>query len=199
MTNRLYSFGTRIAGATKRNVKTTSITRPSKFIPKLPNYVILSLGILVGIILTSLVFIRHLPSKTVTEPKTSSEQVANLANNDKEPRFEFYSELTQNPPEVNTAPQPVTKTLDLKSPPKAINRYLVQAGSFRQRADADALKATLNLNGFDATIELARLESGEVWHRVMVGPFKTEALATENKKSLKNLDVDAILVVKNTN
>lgn len=48
--------------------------------------------------------------------------------------------------------------------------YMLQAGSFRQRDDADKLRARLALLGVEASVQSVRMEGDETWHRVRVGP-----------------------------
>jgi cell division protein FtsN len=134
-------------------------------------------------------------AKATDEPTTLSE-----------PRFDFYTELTKNAAEnqptiVSKAVGPSLATnkpatLDLKSTPKAINGYLVQAGHFRKGSDADAIRAKLALNGFETKVVAAKERDGEMWHRIMLGPVKTELQAKELQKKLKNLEVESILVLK---
>jgi Cell division protein len=80
----------------------------------------------------------------------------------------------------------------LKSAPKPINGYVVQIGSFKKNTDADAVKAKLTLNGFNAKIEPIKLLDGEVRHKVILGPFKTEKQAQLMQQQLKTLKIDSI-------
>lgn len=51
-------------------------------------------------------------------------------------------------------------------------RMLLQAGSFRAAGDADSLRAELLLLAIGpVTTRDTLLPSGEVWHRVLIGPF----------------------------
>ncbi|MGB1221976.1 MAG: SPOR domain-containing protein, partial [Alcanivoracaceae bacterium] len=45
------------------------------------------------------------------------------------------------------------------------------AGSFRSAGDADKRRAALILQGYDVRVQGVKLDSGDTWHRVMVGPF----------------------------
>ena len=58
--------------------------------------------------------------------------------------------------------------------------YFVQAGAFRTQADADAQKARLAMQGFDARVT-EREQAGQTVFRVRVGPFdaKTDADSTQ--------------------
>jgi cell division protein FtsN len=171
----------------------------SKFLPKIPNFSTLLFGILIGIFascLTVFMFatsditlkiptVRQANGKTQILAPVKQEIVA--AKEKHQPHFDFYTELAK------TEPTPV---LDLKSKPKTIHGYLVQAGSFRRTADADALKAKLTLNGYAAKVEPIKQRDGEVWQRVILGTFKTEQNAKALQQQLKILEIESVLVLK---
>ena len=66
--------------------------------------------------------------------------------------------------------------------------YLLQAGSFREQADADRRRASLILLGFDVFIRQAEHDE-ESWHRVMVGPFDSERDLTRARNALAEADI----------
>ena len=55
-------------------------------------------------------------------------------------------------------------------------RYRIQTGSFREKGEADRLRASLILEGMDSHIRTTRTASG-TWHRVMVGPYDDRTAA----------------------
>lgn len=63
-------------------------------------------------------------------------------------------------------------------------QYFLQAGSFRQRSEADRVRAQIILMGLDARLEDAKLANGEVWHRVQVGPFADQSRLTQAEQTL---------------
>ena len=70
-------------------------------------------------------------------------------------------------------------------------RMLLQAGSFRAAGDADSLRAELLLLAVGAvTTRDTLLPSGDVWHRVLIGPFKDAATmrAIQDRLSRQNID-----------
>ena len=70
-------------------------------------------------------------------------------------------------------------------------QMLLQAGSFRSAADADSLRAELLLLGLGrVTTRDTLLPSGEVWHRVIIGPFANEALARKTQTTLASQNID---------
>ena len=71
--------------------------------------------------------------------------------------------------------------------------HLLQAASFRDKDEANALRATLLLEGMNASVsEVAR--SDGAWHRVMVGPFATERDLESTLTQLRTRDIPAMRV-----
>ena len=64
--------------------------------------------------------------------------------------------------------------------PSSPREYRVQVGSFRERREADRLRAELALGGFESSIQTMDTANG-TWHRVMLGPFRGRAAAEAAK------------------
>ena len=47
--------------------------------------------------------------------------------------------------------------------------YVLQAGSYRQQAEADRIRAQLKMQGIDANVQRVAVDE-DVWHRVRIGP-----------------------------
>jgi cell division protein FtsN len=71
--------------------------------------------------------------------------------------------------------------------------YYAQAGAFARGDDADAQRAKLALQGFEAQIT-EREQSGRTVYRVRVGPFNARADAERAIEQLKAAGVEAALV-----
>lgn len=71
--------------------------------------------------------------------------------------------------------------------------YMVQAGAFRNRGDADALKAKLALLGIDANVS-QRDQAGRVVYRVRLGPFNEKAQAESMRVRLQRSNFENTLV-----
>ena len=69
--------------------------------------------------------------------------------------------------------------------------YLLQAGSFKSRDDADRLRAELILQGHEAVIREVEQASG-TWHRVIVGPYDNERDLTRARNSLAEANIESI-------
>ena len=71
--------------------------------------------------------------------------------------------------------------------------YLIQVGSFRTAADAEALKAQLALQGMVARIQEVTV-NGESWHRVRLGPYDTAGAADSARRDLREQGFDSIVL-----
>ena len=72
-------------------------------------------------------------------------------------------------------------------------RYILQAGSFRQGADADRRRAQILLLGLDAKVESVEA-NGDRWHRVYVGPFQSHNTLTDARSKLINESIDTLVI-----
>lgn len=71
--------------------------------------------------------------------------------------------------------------------------YFVQAGAFRNAADAEAQRARLAMLGVAATVD-EREQAGRTLYRVRVGPFAQKALADLTIEQLQVNGVESALV-----
>ncbi len=71
--------------------------------------------------------------------------------------------------------------------------YVVQAGSFRSREDADRLRANLALIGVEAEIQRVS-RNGQVWHRVRIGPLRGEGALRRVRSRLAELALDPMVM-----
>ena len=61
----------------------------------------------------------------------------------------------------------------------------MQVGAFRERKEADRLRATLALGGFESSIRTNDTADG-TWHRVMLGPFQGREAAEAAKARVRS-------------
>lgn len=103
----------------------------------------------------------------------------------KRPRFEFYTML----PEMEVAVPEHELTRASSSTSRASEdddvTYVLQAGSFKQLAQADRLKAELALIGMPVNIQTVSIDGGKKWHRVRVGPFTNLQALNEARTELQ--------------
>ncbi|MBA3535993.1 MAG: SPOR domain-containing protein [Tatlockia sp.] len=128
------------------------------------------------------------------------------------PKFEFYTLLAKDHSVVAVAPvvkpqtplaqlkpqsaaqSPATPAQSGKSVPvtdgKAVvqanpskDSYLIQVAAFKNRQDAEHMKAALTLKGFDVSVVATSQTQGN-WFRVIAGPFSSRATAEKAQLNL---------------
>jgi cell division protein FtsN len=155
-----------------------------------PGWVWFAAGLLVGVFVSGLVWLKVTPSGPLVskQASTTKQQPKSPAKvevkEEKEPdtpkpRFDFYTIL----PEMEVVvPDPVDEPIKKREETKEISEpavafqdatagYMLQMGSFRKYGDADRLKASLALVGIQAEIQRVRIKGGDVFHRVRSGPY----------------------------
>lgn len=101
------------------------------------------------------------------------------------PQFDFYTLLPDRQlGDTDTAPKTATKGAPVTQSKAEIvvHQYILQAGAFKQLADADKLRASLILQGYNVQIKAVQV-NGVVWQRIIIGPYQTlpEAQQAQNK------------------
>lgn len=107
------------------------------------------------------------------------------------PRYDFYTILPQ--AEV-VVPDYEIKTRvreQLVGKTKAA-KYIMQAGSFREAAEAERHKAKLALLGIESRVEKAKV-GDVIWHRVKVGPYDNPASVSTIKELLQKNGIGVIV------
>jgi cell division protein FtsN len=125
---------------------------------------------------------RHTPAQDSSsgEPGTGAE------------RYDFYQMLPNFEVVVPEKERDVKRDL----PAAQIERpgvYVLQAGSYRNEADADRVSKQLALQGIAAKVQRVAVDN-DVWHRVRVGPISDLAALNRVRKQLQAADVDAIVI-----
>lgn len=157
-------------------------------------------GLFCGLGLSALVLMKQWAPQlregeaTVAKPAPPA---SNTAPPEDKPKYDFYSvlpemEVVVPDAEVKSAanapaPNPATPT----APASGAQRYLLQAGSFRNSGDADALKAKLTLLGMHATVQAVNV-NGVEYFRVRVGPYADLRAVDAAKRSLEGNGINAI-------
>ena len=80
-------------------------------------------------------------------------------------------------------------------PPQEANvTYLLQVASFKNQRDAESLRVRLLLLNLKAFVEPFDTDSGDNWHRVLVGPFENETKTISARTRLAENDLDSLLL-----
>ena len=96
-------------------------------------------------------------------PGVAIKQAEEKKQPEKKPEIQFYDTLKEQ--EVVVA-GPTVQDRNSGS-----YNFSLQAGAFKNKADAESLRAQLILMGMNVTVSAIVAESGTTWHRVIVGPF----------------------------
>jgi cell division protein FtsN len=72
---------------------------------------------------------------------------------------------------------------------------VLQAGSYRNEAEANRRRAQLALQGITAKVQVQRVAvDADVWHRVRIGPISNLDELNKLRRQLQAADVDALVI-----
>lgn len=71
--------------------------------------------------------------------------------------------------------------------------YVLQAGSYRNFADADAVRARLAMQGVESKVQKVTVDA-DTWHRVRIGPITKLDELNRIRTRLRQADVDALVI-----
>ncbi len=174
----------------------------------LPGWLMLLLGLgtglLVALFVNMLELLRHSrPAPAVSQAESTPSAVANAS-----PQFDFYRmlpELEVSVPEDAYYSSPKVRPTTVAAidagqvdeqdatRQRGSERFLLQAGSFKQAQQADELKARLALLGMEAIIEPV-VVGNTTWHRVRLGPFDDRVRAEQARARLGSNQIQAMIV-----
>lgn len=165
----------------------------------MPGWVWLLTGAITGAFIMFLAYLYGLTPEKFPAGRSmpGSQTTANdtQATTAEKPTFEFYDSLKNNeiiPPGDPNKNSSSGKSATLQTP------YVLQAASFQKAKDADALKAKLTLEGLDTSIQQFN-NKGEIWHRVLVGPFTDQNKMNQAKTTLAQHNITPIVLQKKSN
>ena len=76
-------------------------------------------------------------------------------------------------------------TVDIPEEKKTTKPYQMQCGSFRNKSDAESLKATIAFQGLESTVK----KTGN-WYRVILGPYDRKRLAEKERHILQRANIN---------
>ncbi len=156
---------------------------------KAPAWAWLVIGLLLAALVTLLIYLANKPDAVVQHSQnTGDKQTAKpVENKPPQPRFDFYEILKEQEVEVPD------RSAEIKAATPANIHYYLQAGSFRNRNDADELRAQLLLVNMNANIE-SKENNGKTWHRVIAGPFKSRSKMAKARSQLASKGLSPLLL-----
>jgi cell division protein FtsN len=108
--------------------------------------------------------------------------------------YDFYDMLPNFEVVVPEKDREVARERD--NAPATIERpgiYVLQAGSYRQQAEADRIRAQLKVQGIDANVQRVAVDE-DVWHRVRIGPITDLTELNRLRARLRAADLDALVI-----
>jgi len=133
--------------------------------------------------------------KAAQEKEAAAEEKAKPAETaEDKTRFDFYTILPGSERQVTTEE---VKSKEQSTDSSAKNTYFLQVGAFQTEDEADNMKATLALQGFEAVVQTATIPNKGVWHRVRVGPLKNLELINKTKADLASNGFKSDLITIN--
>ncbi len=155
----------------------------------------LAAGLAIGLSVALGVFLhyRNLPAPEPTpaaaKPPASARAAEEPAPGSSDPSagYTFYDDLPRQ--EVSVPPKE-TPASGRTAPGLPAGDVVLQAGSFKQAAEADKLQAKLAQYGIDSKIQRYALED-ETWFRVRIGPIATVQDLDATRAKLAEAEVEA--------
>lgn len=111
---------------------------------------------------------------------------------DPDQQFEFYEMLPKFEvvvPEKDGESRATRSTAPIEKP----GAYILQAGSFRNSADADRVRAQIALQGVESKIVPYTIDD-DTWHRVRIGPITNLQRLEETRSKLRQLKIEPLVI-----
>jgi cell division protein FtsN len=106
--------------------------------------------------------------------------------------YDFYSMLPKFEvvvPEKDKEVKP-----DIRAVPETRRgTYVLQAGSYRNFADADRVRAQLALQGVESKVQKVSVDN-DTWHRIRIGPISKLDELNRLRTILRKADVDVLVI-----
>jgi cell division protein FtsN len=186
---------------TTRDFKRASRSRPLD----VKRFRDLGIGLAAGVLLTAGVFLYKSDAHRPAEPDSprpepqqraaapSSDSDSGTAGNESGERYDFYEMLPNFEVVVPEKDREVKRDIPGAARIERPGVYVLQAGSYRNQADAERVSAQLQLQGIDAKVQRVAVDN-DVWHRVRVGPISDLAQLNKVRKQLQAADVDGLVI-----
>jgi cell division septation protein DedD len=106
--------------------------------------------------------------------------------------YDFYNMLPKF--EVVVPEKDKDVKADLKPAPETRpGTYVLQAGSYKNFADADRIRAQLALQGVESKVQKVSVDN-DTWHRIRVGPISNLNELNRLRQILRKADVDVLVI-----
>jgi cell division protein FtsN len=165
-----------------------------------------ALGLLAGLAVAGWVYVKdHKPAAAPTllakpdnkKRSHNNEQPPDPDEADAAPeapptKFTFYSNLPKF--EVIVPEKEKDVRPDIRAVPETgRGTYVLQAGSYKNFADADRVRAKLALQGVESKVQKVSVDN-DTWHRIRIGPISDLDQLNRLRAVLRKADVDVLVI-----
>jgi cell division protein FtsN len=126
------------------------------------------------------------------EPPPEDKRVPASQTAEPQTEFDFYEML----PKFEVVVPEKDKDVQRNAPGTTVEKpgaYILQAGSYRNYADADRVRAILALQGVESKISKVTIDA-DTWHRVRVGPMRDLKNLDNTRRKVREAQIDAIVI-----
>jgi cell division protein FtsN len=175
----------------------TKRSKPGAF----SGWVGLGCGLALGLAVAGVVYLKD---HRLDAPVASAEKTVKKRNHGSEPSeagypsgdetksYAFYEMLPKF--EVVVPEKDKDVRPDIKSVPETRRgTYVLQAGSYKNFADADRVRAKLALQGIESNVQKVTVDN-DTWHRIRIGPIAKLDDLNRMRQILRKADVDVLVI-----
>jgi len=158
-------------------------------------------GALAGVVLASVAF-TYLGSKSHRsdapdaprpDPHRLAPDAAGVDSGKPTEKYDFYEMLPNFEVVVPEKDKDVKRDLPAAAKIERPGVYVLQAGSYRNEADAERVRAQLAMQGVQAKVQRVAVDA-DVWHRVRIGPISNLEELNKLRRQLQAAEVDALVI-----
>lgn len=161
----------------------------------IPGWVWLFTGAILGAFIMFLAYLSGITEQKATAPPASEAIEQSNKPAIPKPRFDFYKLLKESEVVVKTSPSASKQ----ERQDQAKEEYILQVGSFKKVEDADRFRAELILMNLNAQVETVTGRNGQIWHRVLVGPYYSSSTVAKARSVLVSNDINPLLLKRKRN
>ena len=81
----------------------------------------------------------------------------------------------------------------LPAPETRRGTYVLQAGSYKNFADADRVRAQLALQGIESKVQKVSVDN-DTWHRIRIGPISNLDELNRMRQIMRKADIDVLVI-----
>ncbi len=162
-------------------------------------------GLAIGLAVAGIVYLKdHRPdTPTVAATRTGKRKLRNTESPDTESgesgapeepaqSYDFYDRLPKF--EVVVPEKEKDVKPDIRAVPETRRgTYVLQAGSYKNFADADRIRAQLALQGVESKVQKVSVDN-DTWHRIRIGPISKLDELNRLRTILRKADVDVLVI-----